>query len=94
MHDALKSFRERFSLSLADLSHVLGLSRSMLHKIETGRRSMNTKGNFRLAFLLDHEDKDDAPTKVRLVENDELEKQLDFMPLGRAWRITNPRDLL
>jgi transcriptional regulator with XRE-family HTH domain len=72
MYDALKSFRERLSLSLADLSHVLGLSRSMLQKIENGQRSMNTKANFRLAFLLDHEEKVDAPTQVRLVENDEV----------------------
>ena len=93
MYDALKSFRERLSLSLADLSHVLGLSRSMLQKIENGQRSMNTMANFRLAFLLDHEEKVDAPTQVRLVENDEVEKQLDFMPLGRAKRITIPRNL-
>jgi len=77
MYDALKSFRERLSLSLADLSHVLGLSRSMLQKIENGQRSMNTKANFRLAFLLDHEDKDDLPTKIRLIENDEMAKQLE-----------------
>jgi hypothetical protein len=38
---------------------------------------MNTKGNFRLAYLLNHEEKNDAPTKVRLVENDELAKQLE-----------------
>lgn len=77
MHDALKSFRERLSLSFADLSQVLGLSRSMLQKVETGQRSMNTKANFRLAFLLDHEDRDDVPTQVWLIENNEVKKQLE-----------------
>jgi hypothetical protein len=38
---------------------------------------MNTKANFRLAFLLDHEEKVDAPTQVRLVENDEVRKELE-----------------
>lgn len=77
MYDALKSFRERLSLSFADLSLVLGISRSMLQKVETGQRSMNTKANFRLAFLLDHELKDDGPNQVRLIDNNEVEKQLE-----------------
>ena len=77
MHNALKSFRERLSLSLNDLSHVLGSSGSMLHKIETGLRSMNTTGNFRLAYLLKHEDKTDVPIQVRLIDKQEVEKQLE-----------------
>lgn len=77
MHDALKSFRERLSLSLADISHVLGLSRSMLQKIESGPRSMNTTGNFRLAYLLGNEDKTIVPIQVRLVDNQEVEKQIE-----------------
>lgn len=77
MKDALKSFRERLSLSLTDLSYVLGVSRSMLHKIESGPRSMNTTGNFRLAYLLEHENKNDVPIQVRLIEKQELEKQIE-----------------
>ena len=77
MNDALKSFRERLSLSLTDLSYVLGLSRSMLHKIESGPRSMNTIGNFRLAYLLEHEDKTDVPIQVRLNDKQEVEKQIE-----------------
>ena len=77
MNDTLKSFRERLSLSLTDLSHVLGSSGSMLNKIEIGLRSMNTSGNFRLAYLLEHENKNDVPIQVRLIEKQELEKQIE-----------------
>jgi len=93
MNDALKSFRERLALSLTDLSHVLGSSGSMLHKIETGLRSMNTTGNFRLAYLLEHEDKTDVPIQVRLIENQEVEKQLEFETESLARLHTELKDV-
>jgi hypothetical protein len=38
---------------------------------------MNTIGNFRLAYLLEHEDKTVVPIQVRLKDKQEVEKQIE-----------------
>ena len=38
---------------------------------------MNTIGNFRLAYLLEHVDKTVVPIQVRLIDKQEVEKQIE-----------------
>jgi transcriptional regulator with XRE-family HTH domain len=78
MHYALKNFRERLFLRLSDLAQVLGVSRSMLHLIETGKRSMKADASFRLACLLNHEQEGGELLPVTLLSDDEISTKLAF----------------
>jgi DNA-binding XRE family transcriptional regulator len=60
------------------MAQVLGVSRSMLHLIEKGKRSMKSDANFRLACLLDHEKEGSERLPVALLSDDEISKKLAF----------------